>query len=155
MSPTPSRLFSSGFIVFPAGERPSSTASIWRAVDSLWGTTSLEDIEIHLHPRTPIATATKLGHLNRRRIAALAGLARVRDRGRRTGPRGIGGGRPIIRSMLYLAAPQATLGSYIIAPSSQGLESPNPARSRSLLDRRFRRPYTFTRSATSAIFGAP
>lgn len=51
----------------------------------------------------------ELGHLDRRRIAALAGLAPIaRDSGARTPVRSIGGGRPYLRSLLYLAALQAS-----------------------------------------------
>ncbi|MGK7871622.1 transposase, partial [Falsiroseomonas sp. E2-1-a20] len=58
---------------------------------------------------TLIVELPKLGQLDRRSIAALAGLAPVaRDSGRRAGPRSIGGGRPIVRTILYLAALQAS-----------------------------------------------
>jgi len=51
----------------------------------------------------------ELGQIDRRSIAALAGLAPIaRDSGRRSGPRSIGGGRPIVRTILYLAALQAS-----------------------------------------------
>lgn len=51
----------------------------------------------------------ELGQLDRRKIAALAGVAPVaRDSGARTPVRSIGGGRPYLRSMLYLAALQAS-----------------------------------------------
>jgi transposase len=58
---------------------------------------------------TLIAELPELGHLDRRRIAALAGLAPIaRDSGQRTGRRTIGGGRPIVRTMLYIAALHAS-----------------------------------------------
>jgi transposase len=58
---------------------------------------------------TLIAELPELGRLGRRSIAALAGLAPVaRDSGRRSGPRSIGGGRPVVRTILYLAALQAS-----------------------------------------------
>lgn len=58
---------------------------------------------------TLIAELPEFGQLDRRSIAALAGLAPVaRDSGRRSGPRSIGGGRPIVRTILYLAALQAS-----------------------------------------------
>ncbi|WP_328730189.1 transposase [Falsiroseomonas algicola] len=42
-------------------------------------------------------------------MAALVGLAPVaRDSGRRSGPRSIGGGRPVVRTILYRAALQAS-----------------------------------------------
>ena len=56
-----------------------------------------------------IAELPELGHLDRRRIAALVGLAPVvRDSGKRNPPRAIAGGRPVLRRMLYLAALQAS-----------------------------------------------
>ncbi|WP_299823534.1 transposase, partial [uncultured Jannaschia sp.] len=58
---------------------------------------------------TLIAEMPELGRLDRRRIAALAGLAPVaRDSGIRKGHRAIGGGRPVVRTMLYLAALHAS-----------------------------------------------
>lgn len=56
-----------------------------------------------------IAELPELGRLDRRRIAALVGLAPVaRDSGKRNPPRAIAGGRPVLRRMLYLAALQAS-----------------------------------------------
>lgn len=58
---------------------------------------------------TLIAELPELGQIDRRRIAALAGLAPIaRDSGKRTGHRSIGGGRPVVRTILYLAALQAS-----------------------------------------------
>ena len=58
---------------------------------------------------TLIAELPELGRLNRRRIAALAGLAPIaRDSGQRAGRRSIGGGRPVVRTMLYIAALHAS-----------------------------------------------
>lgn len=58
---------------------------------------------------TLIAELPELGRLDRRRIAALAGLAPIaRDSGKRFGRRTIGGGRPIVRTMLYIAALHAS-----------------------------------------------
>jgi transposase len=55
-----------------------------------------------------IAKMPQLGQLDRRGTAALVGLAPIaRDSGRRSGPRSIGGGRPVVRTILYLAALQA------------------------------------------------
>jgi transposase len=52
-----------------------------------------------------IAELPELGSLNRRRIAALAGLAPFnRDSGRFRGQRRIGGGRTPVRTALYMAA---------------------------------------------------
>jgi len=51
----------------------------------------------------------ELGHLDRRAIAALVGLAPIADdTGYRRGRRAIGGGRPIPRSLLYIAALHAS-----------------------------------------------
>lgn len=58
---------------------------------------------------TLIAELPELGQLDRRRIAALAGLAPIaRDSGKRSGRRAIGGGRPVVRTMLYIAALHAS-----------------------------------------------
>lgn len=58
---------------------------------------------------TLMAELPELGRLDRRRIAALAGLAPIaRDSGKRNGRRTIGGGRPIVRTMLYIAALHAS-----------------------------------------------
>ncbi len=55
--------------------------------------------------RTLIAELPELGRLNRREIAALAGLAPYnRDSGRCRGKRAIAGGRTSVRSALYMAA---------------------------------------------------
>jgi transposase len=54
---------------------------------------------------TLIAELPELGQLDRRRIASLVGLAPVaRDSGKRSAPRAIAGGRPIVRTVLYIAA---------------------------------------------------
>ncbi len=58
---------------------------------------------------TLIAELPELGERDRRRIAALAGLAPIaRESGKRTGHRVIGGGRPVVRTMLYIAALHAS-----------------------------------------------
>jgi transposase len=58
---------------------------------------------------TLIAELPELGQIDRRRIAALAGLAPVpRGSGKRSAPRSISGGRAIVRTILYLAALQAS-----------------------------------------------
>jgi transposase len=58
---------------------------------------------------TLIAELPELGNLDRRAIAALAGLAPVaRDSGKRSGPRAIEGGRPVVRTILYLAGLHAS-----------------------------------------------
>ena len=61
---------------------------------------------------TLISELPELGRVDRRAIAALAGLAPVaRDSGKRSGPRAIGGGRPVVRTMLYLAGLHASRSS--------------------------------------------
>ena len=63
---------------------------------------------------TLIAELAELGHIDRRQIAALAGLAPVaRDSGKKSGPRAIAGGRAVVRTVLYLAALQASRHSAI------------------------------------------
>ena len=58
---------------------------------------------------TLIADLPELGQIDRRRIAALISLAPIaRDSGTRSGRRTIGGGRPIVRTALYIAALHAS-----------------------------------------------
>jgi transposase len=58
---------------------------------------------------TLMAELPELGHLDRRRIAALAGLAPVpRDSGQTRGKRMIRGGRSAVRTILYIAALHAS-----------------------------------------------
>lgn len=65
---------------------------------------------------TLIAELPELGRLDRRRIAALAGLAPIaRDSGKRLGRRTIGGGRPVVRTMLYIAALHASRRCHVFA----------------------------------------
>lgn len=72
---------------------------------------------------TLIAEMPELGQLDRRRIAALAGLAPVaRESGKRVGPRSIGGGRPVVRTILYLAALQASRRCSIFCNFRQRLQ---------------------------------
>jgi transposase len=63
-------------------------------------------------PRTALLLLThmpELGHLNRRQVAALAGLAPwTRESGEFKGKRFIGGGRPEVRLALYMAALSAS-----------------------------------------------
>jgi transposase len=55
--------------------------------------------------RTLLVELPELGHLTRRQIAALAGLAPMaRDSGTRRGGRSIRGGRATVRSMLFMAS---------------------------------------------------
>ncbi|SMO98572.1 IS110 family transposase [Paracoccus laeviglucosivorans] len=58
---------------------------------------------------TLMAELPEIGTTDRRKIAALAGLAPIaRDSGQRCGKRVIGGGRPSVRTVLYLAALHAS-----------------------------------------------
>ncbi len=58
---------------------------------------------------TLLAELPEIGTTDRRRIAALAGLAPIaRDSGQRNGKRVIGGGRATVRTALYLAALHAS-----------------------------------------------
>ena len=58
---------------------------------------------------TLLAEMPELGQLQRRAVAALAGLAPLaRDSGKRSGKRFIGGGRASVRAVLYIAALQAS-----------------------------------------------
>ncbi len=55
--------------------------------------------------RTLIAELPELGHLDRRRLAALVGVAPVnRDSGQQRGYRAIAGGRASLRNALFMAA---------------------------------------------------
>jgi transposase len=66
--------------------------------------------------RTLIAELPELGHLNRRKIAALVGVAPVnRDSGTLRGRRTIAGGRPAVRTALYMAALVASRANPVIA----------------------------------------
>lgn len=61
---------------------------------------------------TLISELPELGRVDRRAIAALAGLAPVaRDSGKRSSPRAIEGGRPVVRTVLYLAGLHASRSS--------------------------------------------
>ena len=58
---------------------------------------------------TLLAELPELGRIDRRAVAALAGLAPVaRDSGKRSGPRSISGGRPAVRTILYIAGLHAS-----------------------------------------------
>jgi transposase len=75
---------------------------VWRAKDELLQ--SIKGIGPAVS-RTLLAALPELGELTRQQVAALAGLAPLnRDSGRRQGVRSIGGGRPEVRSRLYMAA---------------------------------------------------
>jgi transposase len=78
----------------------------WRAAEDLL--TSVPGIG-KITARTLIAELPELGRLDRRRIAALVGVAPVnRDSGAWRGHRAIAGGRSAVRNTLYMAALSAT-----------------------------------------------
>ena len=71
---------------------------------------------------TLIAELPELGHLDRRRIAALVGVAPLnRDSGAFRGRRMIGGGRASVRSVLYMAAVSAIRCNAAVANCYQRL----------------------------------
>ncbi|CAO4157326.1 transposase [Methylorubrum extorquens] len=54
----------------------------------------------------------------------MAGLAPIaRDSGKRAGPRSIGGGRPVVRTILYFAALQASRRSVVFRTFRERLSS--------------------------------
>jgi transposase len=78
----------------------------WRTAEDLL--TSVPGIG-KITARTLIAELPELGRLDRRRIAALVGVAPVnRDSGAWRGHRAIAGGRSAVRNVLYMAALSAT-----------------------------------------------
>ena len=65
--------------------------------------------------RALLADLPELGALNRKKIAALVGVAPInRDSGRMRGKRGVWGGRSSVRSALYMAALVATRRNAVI-----------------------------------------
>lgn len=84
----------------------------WRAAENLL--TSVPGIG-PVTARTLIAELPELGHLDRRRLAALVGVAPVnRDSGAMRGHRAISGGRAEVRNVLYMAALTATRNNLVI-----------------------------------------
>lgn len=73
----------------------------WRAADDLL--TSVPGVG-DVTARTLIAELPELGRLDRRRLAALVGIAPLnRDSGQRRGHRAIAGGRTAVRNVLFMA----------------------------------------------------
>ena len=73
---------------------------------------------------TLISELPELGHVDRRAIAALAGLAPIaRDSGKRSAPRAIAGGRPVVRTILYLAGLHASWASSTYCEFRKRLEA--------------------------------
>jgi transposase len=92
---------------------------IWRAADDLL--TSVPGIG-DVTSRTLIAELPELGHIDRRRIAALVGVAPInRDSGQMRGRRTIAGGRAEVRSTLYMATLSAARWNPVIRRHYQAL----------------------------------
>ena len=86
---------------------------IWRAADDLL--TSVPGIGA-VTSRTLIADLPELGHIDRRRIAALVGVAPInRDSGQMRGRRTIAGGRSEVRNTLYMATLSASRWNPVIS----------------------------------------
>jgi transposase len=92
---------------------------IWRAADDLL--TSVPGVG-DVTSRTLIADLPELGKLDRRRIAALVGVAPVnRDSGQMRGRRAIAGGRTDVRNALYMATLSATRWNPVISQHYKSL----------------------------------
>ena len=86
---------------------------LWRAKDNLLR--SVKGVGPVLS-RTLLAELPELGHLNRKQIAKLVGVAPLAyDSGKRRGQRHIWGGRPQIRTVLYMATLSAIRSNPVIA----------------------------------------
>ena len=72
--------------------------------------------------RVLVSELPELGHLDRRKLAALVGVAPYNDdSGKRQGHRHIRGGRPVVRCALYMAALVAARHNDVIRDYYQGL----------------------------------
>ena len=92
---------------------------VWRAADDLL--TSVPGVG-DVTARTLIADLPELGRLDRRRIAALVGVAPVnRDSGQMRGRRTIAGGRSTVRNVLYMATLCATRWNSVISQHYKSL----------------------------------
>lgn len=92
---------------------------VWRANDALL--TSVPGIG-PVTSRTLIAELAELGQLDRRRVAALVGVAPInRDSGQMRGHRAIAGGRTTVRNTLYMATLSAARFNPIIKAHYQQL----------------------------------
>lgn len=88
------------------------SSPVWRATDDLL--TSVPGVG-DVTARTLIADLPELGQIDRRRIAALVGLAPVnRDSGQMRGRRAIAGGRTVVRNVLYMATLSAVRWNPVI-----------------------------------------
>ncbi len=85
---------------------------VWRAAEDLL--TSVPGVG-DITARTLIADLPELGRLDRRRIAALVGVAPVnRDSGMWRGHRAIAGGRPAVRKTLFMATLAAVRWNHVL-----------------------------------------
>jgi transposase len=83
--------------------------------------------------RTFIAELPELGRLDRRKIAALVGVAPInRDSGALRGRKTIAGGRAPVRTALYMAALVASRANPVIAPYYQKLRAAGKAAKQAL-----------------------
>lgn len=92
---------------------------VWRAADDLLTSVpGVGDVTSH----TLIADLPELGQLDRRRIAALVGVAPLnRDSGQMRGRRTIAGGRTEVRNALYMATLSAIRWNPVISKHYQSL----------------------------------
>jgi len=95
------------------------SSSVWRATDALL--TSVPGVG-PVTSRTLIAELSELGGLDRRRVAALVGVAPInRDSGQMRGHRAIAGGRTAVRNALYMATLSVTRHNPVIKAHYQQL----------------------------------
>ena len=94
-------------------------SSVWRAADDLLTSVpGVGDVTAH----TLIADLPELGQLDRRRIAALVGVAPInRDSGQMRGRRTIAGGRIDVRNVLFMATLTAIRWNPVISRHYQAL----------------------------------
>lgn len=92
---------------------------IWQAADDLLSSVpGIGDVTAH----TLIADLPELGQLDRRRIAALVGVAPInRDSGQMRGKRTIAGGRSDVRNALYMATLSAIRWNPVISEHYRNL----------------------------------
>jgi transposase len=92
---------------------------VWRAMDDFL--TSVPGVG-EITARTLIADLPELGQLDRRRIAALAGVAPVnRDSGQMRGRRSVAGGRGDVRGVLFMATLAAARWNPVIRQHDRAL----------------------------------
>lgn len=95
------------------------SSPVWRATDALL--TSVPGVG-PVTSRTLIAEMSELGGLDRRRVAALVGVAPInRDSGQMRGHRAIAGGRTTVRNALYMATLSAARHNPVIKAHYQQL----------------------------------